>query len=133
MRDFFRELLQYKFGKINLLKNKILRKYMDRHMKVDQKLITKMEKLIEIREKCSLTKKQETLQKLKVKVRALHEKRQRNALKCMQIVNKYEKLLGIRVKDTVFRFWEKLRKEGVNISNQSHLHLQSTDTCLDGA
>ena len=35
MKHFFRELLEFKFGKINLLKNKIMRKYMDRHMRVD--------------------------------------------------------------------------------------------------
>ena len=57
MKHFFRELLAFKFGKINLLKNKIMRKYMDRHMKVDQKLIQKMSMLIEIKEKCNLTQK----------------------------------------------------------------------------
>jgi hypothetical protein len=49
----------------------------------------------------------------------MNEKRQRNALKCIQVVNKYEKLLGIRVKDTVFRFWDRLRREGISNTNQS--------------
>ena len=35
MRKFFREILAFKYGKINLLKNKIMRKYLDRHMIVD--------------------------------------------------------------------------------------------------
>lgn len=35
MRHFFRELLAFKYGKINLLKNKIMRKHMDRHMRID--------------------------------------------------------------------------------------------------
>lgn len=52
MKHFFRELLQFKYGKVNLLKNKIMRKYMDRHMKMDQKLVKKIEKLAEIRDKC---------------------------------------------------------------------------------
>jgi hypothetical protein len=33
-------------------------------------------------------------------------------------VSKYEKLIGIRVKDTVFRFWDRLRKEGININSE---------------
>lgn len=41
------------------------------------------------------------------------------------MVAKYEKLLGIRVKDTVFRFWDRLRKEGVST------HLASAD-CENG-
>ena len=96
---------------------------MDRHMKVDQILISKIQKLAEIREKCTLTRKQETMQNLKVKVRQLNERRQRNALKCLQVVTKYEKLLGIRVKDTVFRFWDRLRKEGISVNS----HLVSAD------
>lgn len=75
MKHFFRELLMFKYGKINLLKNKIMRKYMDRHMKVDQVLISKIQKLAEIRDKCTLTRKQETMQNLKVKVRHLNERR----------------------------------------------------------
>jgi hypothetical protein len=43
----------------------------------------------------------------------INEKRQRNAMKCLAVVNKYEKILGIRVKDTVFRFWDKMRREGI--------------------
>jgi hypothetical protein len=35
MKHFFREILAFKFGKLNLLKNKIMRKYLDRHMKID--------------------------------------------------------------------------------------------------
>lgn len=35
MKQFFREILAFKFGKLNLLKNKIMRKYLDRHMKID--------------------------------------------------------------------------------------------------
>jgi len=35
LRHFFRELLAFKYGKINLLKNKIMRKHMDRHMRID--------------------------------------------------------------------------------------------------
>ena len=65
MKYFFRELLQYQYGKVNLLKNKIMRKYMDKHMKVDQKLINKIEKLAEIRDKCSVNRKQEVLNTLK--------------------------------------------------------------------
>lgn len=38
---------------------------MDKHMKVDQKLIDKIEKLAEIRDKCSLNRKQEVLNTLK--------------------------------------------------------------------
>jgi hypothetical protein len=45
-------------------------------------------------------------------VRVLGEQRHRNALKCLQVVSKYEKLLGIRIKDTVFKYWEKVRREG---------------------
>jgi hypothetical protein len=52
MKQFFREILAFKFGKLNLLKNKIMRKYLDRHMKIDQKLVSKVAKLAEIREKC---------------------------------------------------------------------------------
>jgi hypothetical protein len=55
---------------------------------------------------------------LRKKVQQINERRQRNAVKCVQIVNKYQKLLGIRVKDTVFRFWERLRSEGVSINHQ---------------
>lgn len=65
------------------------------------------------------------MQSLKNKVKELNSSRQRNALRCLQVVNKYEKLLGIRVKDTVFKFWDRLRKEG--ITNQSNLHISSTD------
>lgn len=54
MKHFFRELLQFKYGKVNLLKNKIMRKYIDKHMKIDRKLLSKIEKLAEIRDKCSL-------------------------------------------------------------------------------
>ena len=59
---------------------------------------------------------------LRNKVQAMNEKRQRNALKCIQVVNKYEKLLGIRVKDTVFRFWDRLRREGISNTNQSQIN-----------
>ena len=52
MKHFFRELLAFKYGKVNLLKNKIMRKHMDRHMRIDQALVEKVEKLAEIREKC---------------------------------------------------------------------------------
>ena len=34
-KQFLRELLGYKYGKINVLKNKIVRKVLDRHMKID--------------------------------------------------------------------------------------------------
>ena len=54
MKHFFRELLQFKYGKVNLLKNKIMRKYIDKHIKIDRKLLSKIEKLAEIRDKCSL-------------------------------------------------------------------------------
>jgi hypothetical protein len=83
MRHFFRELLAFKMGKINLLKNKIIRKYLDRQMKVDEKLITKVEKLAEIREKCQLQHKHRALETLRKKVQVINEKRQRNALKCV--------------------------------------------------
>jgi hypothetical protein len=35
MKQFFRELLAFKYGKVNLLKNKIMRKHLDRHMRID--------------------------------------------------------------------------------------------------
>jgi hypothetical protein len=57
LKHFFREILQFKYGKINLLKNKIMRKYIDKHMKIDKRLVSKIEKLAEIREKCSLQRK----------------------------------------------------------------------------
>ena len=82
-------------------------------MKVDQKLVAKVEKLVEIREKCQLQQKHKALETLRKKVQVMNEKRQRNALKCLQVIKKYEKLLGIRVKDTVFRFWERMRREGI--------------------
>jgi hypothetical protein len=54
MKHFFRELLQFKFGKVNLLKNKIMRKYIDKHMNLDTRLLDKIDKLVQIRDKCSL-------------------------------------------------------------------------------
>lgn len=74
--------------------------------------MSKLEKLAEIREKCTLSHKQEALTTLRSKVKALNEQRHRNALRCLQVVGKYEKLLGIRIKDTVFKYWEKVRREG---------------------
>lgn len=65
-----------------------------------------------------MQQKGQAMTTLRKKVQQINEMRQRNAVKCVQIVNKYQKLLGIRVKDTVFRFWERLRCEGVSISHQ---------------
>lgn len=128
MKDLFRELLAFKFGKVNLLKNKIVRKYMDRHMRIDQNLLDKISKLIEIREKCTLSNKGKALRDLKKKVQKMNEQRQRNAVKCIQVVTKYEKLLGIRVKDTVFRFWDKIRREGGNlITSQSQMMTENNE------
>lgn len=63
--------------------------------------------------------KHKAMETLRKKVQGINEKRQRNALKCLQVVNKYEKLLGIRVKDTVFRFWDRMRREGISNTNHS--------------
>ena len=41
-KQFFRELLLYRNGKVNMLKNKIIRKYIDRHMKIDKVLLAKL-------------------------------------------------------------------------------------------
>ncbi len=65
-----------------------------------------------------MQQKGQAMATLRKKVQQINERRQRNAVKCVQIVNKYQKLLGIRVKDTVFRFWERLRSEGVSITHQ---------------
>lgn len=51
------------------------------------------------------------METLKEKVRMLTQKRRTNALKCLKVVRKYEQLLDIRVKDTVFRFWDRIRRE----------------------
>ena len=42
MKHFFRELLAFKYGKVNLLKNKIMRKHMDKHMRIDEALVAKV-------------------------------------------------------------------------------------------
>jgi hypothetical protein len=39
---------------VNLLKNKIMRKYLDKHMNLDTRLLDKIDKLVQIRDKCSL-------------------------------------------------------------------------------
>jgi hypothetical protein len=65
-----------------------------------------------------MQQKGQAMATLRKRVQQINERRQRNAVKCVQIVNKYQKLLGIRVKDTVFRFWERLRSEGVSINHQ---------------
>ena len=40
-----------------MLKNKIMRKHIDRHMQIDLALVSKVEKLAEIRDKCVLQQK----------------------------------------------------------------------------
>jgi hypothetical protein len=45
MKHFFRELLAFKYGKMNLLRNKIIRKHLDNHMKIDKQFIEKINKL----------------------------------------------------------------------------------------
>ena len=65
MRHFFRELLAFKYGKINLLKNKIMRKHMVRNMRIDLKLLSKLEKLAEIRYKCVMHQKGQAMATLR--------------------------------------------------------------------
>jgi hypothetical protein len=42
---FFRSILEFRYGKYNMLKNKIIRKSIDNHYKIDKKLMTKIESL----------------------------------------------------------------------------------------
>ena len=37
----------------------------------------------------------------------------------MTIMSKYEKLLGLRVKDTVFRFWDNFKKNNGDFSGMA--------------
>jgi hypothetical protein len=68
MKHFFRELLAFKYGKVNLLKNKIMRKHMDKHMRIDEALVAKVQKLAEIRERCVMQQKNQALHILRRKV-----------------------------------------------------------------
>ncbi len=81
-------------------------------MRVDERLLGKIQRLAEIRERCTLKNKGRALKELKLRVQKINEQRQRNAVRCLKVVQKYDKLIGIRVKDTVFRFWDRIRKEG---------------------
>ena len=50
--------------------------------------------------------------------------RRANGKKCLIVMAKYEKLLGLRVKDTVFRFWQKFKKSEANsLANTSSFDL----------
>eukprot|EP00347_Sterkiella_histriomuscorum_P006294 403353320 len=110
-KGLFRELLAFKYGQQNLLKNKIMRKFLDRHLKVDNILIQRIQKLVEMRKKYDEQNKSQAFIKLRQKIKYLTEKRQKNGQKCVQILTKYDKLLKIRVKDTVFKFWEQFKKQ----------------------
>ncbi|CDW76403.1 UNKNOWN [Stylonychia lemnae] len=148
---FFQELLSYRWGKMNLLKNKIMRKFLDRHMQVDNILLQKVKKMSEIKGKFEKQHKYKAFSQLREKIKIINEKRQKNASKCLSIINKYDKLLSIRVKDTAFRYWDQFKRsdasnnsfEFQNISNdfqqrnqqfiqsrqfKKHLKVASTDT-----
>lgn len=91
-----------------------MRKFLDRHLKVDTIFIDRINKLAQLKQKHESHTKSQAFIKLKQKIKYLNDKRQKNAQKCMQIVSKYDKLLSIRVKDTVFRFWEQFKKHDLS-------------------
>ena len=68
----------------------------------------------EVQAKFSKKNKKESFEKLKAKIKVVTEQRQKNAKKCLAIFNKYDKLLSIRVKDTVFKFWEQVKKQDIS-------------------
>jgi hypothetical protein len=106
-KQFFLELLAIRWGKTNLLKNKILRKHLDDKFNLDSKLRAKVERMIEVRQKHQKRAQSKALEKLSFKINKVQAQRQKNAASCLKVLTKFQKLLSLRVKETAFKSWTK--------------------------
>jgi len=102
LKQFFFELIAIRHGKNVVLKNKILRRQLNQRLEIDKQFVGKIQKLMALAEKFTRKTKKTTISRLNRKVQQLQLARKENAEKSLMIINKYHKLLSVRVKDVIF-------------------------------